>query len=66
MPDGPYKVSVTALGSSGSTAQVPFTVTGTATSVQNNNGTVQARKWAACPYLSAPLYRPEADHVPNH
>lgn len=41
MPDGPYKVSVTALGANGATSQVPFTVTGTATSVQNSNGTVQ-------------------------
>jgi len=41
LPDGAYKVSVTALGVNGSTAQVPFTVTGIATSVQNNSGTVQ-------------------------
>ncbi len=41
LPDGPYKVSVTGLGTDGTTAAVPFTVTGTATSVQNNNGTVQ-------------------------
>jgi flagellar basal-body rod modification protein FlgD len=43
MPDGPYKVTVTAVGSSGSsgsTTQIPFTVTGTTTSVQNNSGTV--------------------------
>jgi flagellar basal-body rod modification protein FlgD len=43
MPDGPYKVSVTALGVSGSAAQIPFTVTGTATSIQNNAGTVQVQ-----------------------
>jgi flagellar basal-body rod modification protein FlgD len=41
MPDGAYKVSVTALGANGAASQVPFTVTGTATSVQNNSGTVQ-------------------------
>jgi flagellar basal-body rod modification protein FlgD len=43
MPDGPYKVTVTALGVSGATSQVPFTVTGTATSVVNNAGTVQVQ-----------------------
>ena len=41
LPDGAYTVSVTALGVNGSTSKVPFTVTGIATSVQNNNGTVQ-------------------------
>ena len=41
MPDGPYNVTVTALGVNGATSQVPFTVTGTATSVVNNAGTVQ-------------------------
>jgi flagellar basal-body rod modification protein FlgD len=43
MPDGPYKVTVTALGANGATSQVPFTVTGTATSIQNNSGTVQVQ-----------------------
>jgi flagellar basal-body rod modification protein FlgD len=43
MPDGAYKVTVTALGVNGSAAAVPFTVTGTATSVQNNAGTVQVQ-----------------------
>jgi flagellar basal-body rod modification protein FlgD len=43
MPDGPYKVTVTALGVDGSTSQVPFTVTGKATSVVNNAGTVQVQ-----------------------
>jgi flagellar basal-body rod modification protein FlgD len=43
MPDGAYKVSVTALGVSGSAAQIPFTVTGTATSIQNTAGTVQVQ-----------------------
>lgn len=43
MPDGPYKVTVTALGANGATAQVPFTVTGTATSIQNSSGTVQVQ-----------------------
>ncbi|MDR3530308.1 MAG: flagellar hook capping FlgD N-terminal domain-containing protein [Rhodopila sp.] len=43
MPDGAYNVSVTALGANGATSQVPFTVTGTATSVQNNSGTVQVQ-----------------------
>jgi flagellar basal-body rod modification protein FlgD len=41
MPDGPYSVTVTALGVNGSTSAVPFTVTGTATAVQNNSGTVE-------------------------
>lgn len=39
-PDGAYTVSVRAVGVSGSAATVPFTVTGTATSVQNSSGTV--------------------------
>ena len=43
MPDGAYKVSITAIGVNGASAQVPFTVTGTATSVQNNSGTVQVQ-----------------------
>ena len=43
LPDGPYKVTVTALGATGSAATVPFTVTGTATSVLNNSGTVQVQ-----------------------
>lgn len=41
MPDGPYKVSVTAIGADAAAAAVPFTVTGTATSVVNNGTTVQ-------------------------
>jgi len=41
MADGAYTVSVTAVGVNGAASQVPFTVTGTATSVQNNAGTVQ-------------------------
>jgi flagellar basal-body rod modification protein FlgD len=43
MPDGAYNVTVTALGTNGTTSQIPFTVTGTATSVQNNGGTVQVQ-----------------------
>jgi len=43
MPDGAYNVSVTAVGINGATSQIPFTVTGTATSVQNNSGTVQVQ-----------------------
>jgi flagellar basal-body rod modification protein FlgD len=43
MPDGPYKVTVTALGVNGATSHVPFTVTGTATSIQNNGGAVQVQ-----------------------
>jgi flagellar basal-body rod modification protein FlgD len=39
-PDGAYTVSVTQIGTSGTNAAVPFTVTGTATAVQNNSGTV--------------------------
>ncbi len=39
-PDGAYTVSVTQIGASGTNAAVPFTVTGTATAVQNNGGTV--------------------------
>ena len=41
MADGAYTASVTALGANGAASQIPFTVTGTATSVQNNAGTVQ-------------------------
>jgi flagellar basal-body rod modification protein FlgD len=41
MPDGPYTVTVTALGANGATTAVPFTVTGTTTSVLNNGGTVE-------------------------
>ena len=40
LPDGAYKVDIVAIGQSGGTTQVPFTVTGTATSVQNDSGTV--------------------------
>ena len=40
-PDGAYTVTVATLGSSGTTTQVPFTVTGTATGVINNSGTVE-------------------------
>jgi flagellar basal-body rod modification protein FlgD len=43
MPDGPYSVSVVALGVNGAAAQIPFTVTGTATSIQNNAGTVEVQ-----------------------
>lgn len=39
-PDGPYSVSVDAIGQAGSSAAVPFTVIGTATAVQNTGGTV--------------------------
>ena len=39
-PDGAYTVSVMTLGSNGTTTAVPFTVTGTATSVTNSSGTV--------------------------
>ncbi len=43
MPDGAYKVTVTATGAGGAISQLPFTVTGTATSVMNNAGTVQVQ-----------------------
>jgi flagellar basal-body rod modification protein FlgD len=43
MPDGAYNVSVVAAGVNGSAAEIPFTVTGTATSVQNNAGTVEVQ-----------------------
>ena len=43
MPDGPYTVTVTAVGLNGTNSQVPFTVTGTATSVVNDAGTVQVK-----------------------
>jgi flagellar basal-body rod modification protein FlgD len=43
MPDGAYKVTVTAIGADAGTSQIPFTVTGTATSVMNNAGTVQVQ-----------------------
>jgi flagellar basal-body rod modification protein FlgD len=41
LPDGAYTVNVLSIGASGANAKVPFTVTGTATSVQNNAGTVE-------------------------
>ena len=41
MPDGAYTVTVNAIGANGAASAVPFTVTGTATSVQNNSGTVE-------------------------
>jgi flagellar basal-body rod modification protein FlgD len=40
-PDGAYTVTVTSVGTNGATAQIPFTVTGTVTNVQNTNGTVK-------------------------
>jgi flagellar basal-body rod modification protein FlgD len=43
LPDGAYKVTVTAVGAAAAKAQIPFTVTGTATSVMNNAGTVQVQ-----------------------
>ncbi len=43
MPDGAYKVMVTAIGLKGDASKIPFTVTGTATSVMNNAGTVQVQ-----------------------
>jgi flagellar basal-body rod modification protein FlgD len=42
-PDGAYKVTVNAIGGDGSTTALPFTVTGTVTSVQNTNGSVQVQ-----------------------
>jgi flagellar basal-body rod modification protein FlgD len=41
LPAGTYTVSVTGFSSSGTTTPVPFTVTGTTTSVINNSGTVE-------------------------
>jgi len=41
LPDGAYKVTVNSIGSNGSTSAIPFTVTGTVTSVQSQNGSVQ-------------------------
>ena len=43
MPDGAYTVTVNSIGTNGSTSAIPFTVTGTATSVQNNAGTVEVQ-----------------------
>ncbi|HEX4368818.1 MAG TPA: flagellar hook capping FlgD N-terminal domain-containing protein [Rhodopila sp.] len=43
MPDGAYTVTVNAIGVNGATSAVPFTVNGTATSVQNNSGTVEVQ-----------------------
>jgi flagellar basal-body rod modification protein FlgD len=40
LPDGPYTVTVTAAGSGGTGASLPFTVSGTVTGVVNNNGTL--------------------------
>jgi flagellar basal-body rod modification protein FlgD len=39
-PDGAYTVTVSSIGTNGATTQIPFTVTGTVTAVQNNSGTV--------------------------
>jgi flagellar basal-body rod modification protein FlgD len=39
--DGAYTVTVNAVGTNGATSAIPFTVTGTVTSVQNNSGTVE-------------------------
>jgi flagellar basal-body rod modification protein FlgD len=33
-------VTVSSIGTNGATTQIPFTVTGTVTAVQNNSGTV--------------------------
>jgi flagellar basal-body rod modification protein FlgD len=43
MPDAAYKVSITVADVSGTKGQIPFTVTGMATSVQNNGGTVEVQ-----------------------
>lgn len=40
MPDGAYTVTVSTTNATGTTTQIPFTVTGTATAVMNNAGTV--------------------------
>lgn len=42
-PDGAYTVSVMSVGTNGTTTAIPFTVTGTATSVINNSGTVEVQ-----------------------
>jgi flagellar basal-body rod modification protein FlgD len=41
LPDGAYTVTVNTVGSSGTAAAVPFTVTGTVTGVENVGGVVQ-------------------------
>jgi flagellar basal-body rod modification protein FlgD len=41
LPDGVYTVTVNTVGSSGTVAAVPFTVTGTVTGVENVGGVVQ-------------------------
>jgi flagellar basal-body rod modification protein FlgD len=43
LPAGAYTVSVATLGSNRTTTAVPFTVTGTATGVINNSGTVEVQ-----------------------
>lgn len=43
MADGAYTVTVNAIGTNGSTSAIPFTVTGTATAVQTNAGTVDVQ-----------------------
>lgn len=43
MADGAYTVTVTEIGTNGSTSQVPFTITGTVTAVQSNSGTVDVQ-----------------------
>ncbi len=41
VPDGSYKVAVEGVGTGGKTSALPFTVTGTATGVTNQNNGVQ-------------------------
>ena len=42
-PDGPYTVTVTGAGTSGTTTTLPFTVSGTVTGVVNNSGTLDVQ-----------------------
>lgn len=51
LPDGTYRVVVTGANTDGTTAALPFTVTGTATGVQNQNNTLQLQLGA----LSVPF-----------
>jgi flagellar basal-body rod modification protein FlgD len=59
MADGAYTVSVSAVDTDGTASAVAFTVTGTATSVKSNNGTVQLQMGGlTVPFSSVVLVGP--------
>ena len=46
LPDGSYKVAVAGANADGTTAALPFSVTGTATGVQNQSNSIQLQMGA--------------------